>query len=154
MRRACAQAERVISARPGAVYAVLADYLTHHPRIMPEPPFSDLEVDSGGIGDGTVFHITVRVAGRHQRVHMLVAEPEPGHVLTETNLDTGVVTRFSVAPGEDGARTLVQMSSAWQPKGGLRALADRLMVAPLMSRTFGKQLRQLSQYMHTVKTPD
>ena len=64
-----AHAERPIDAPPAAVYTVLADYRTHHPRIMPAPPFSDLEVETGGVGAGTVFHITVRTAGRRQRLH-------------------------------------------------------------------------------------
>jgi hypothetical protein len=147
MGRTRAQAERLIGAPPAAVYAVLADYTTHHPRIMPAPPFSDLEVESGGVGAGTVFHITVRMLGRRQRLHMRVAEPAPGQVLTETNLDTGVVTEFTVAPRDGGSRTLAGMSSGWESKGGMRGLVDRLVTPRLMGRMFAKQLHQLDQYM-------
>ena len=35
MGRARAHAERLIAAAPASVYAVLADYTTQHPRIMP-----------------------------------------------------------------------------------------------------------------------
>jgi hypothetical protein len=132
---------------------VLANYRTQHPRIMPAPPFSDLEVEAGGVGAGTVFHITVRMLGRRQRLHMRVAEPEPGRVLTETNLDTGVVTEFTVAPRDGGSRTVVQMSSEWETAGGLRGLADRLVTPRLMGRIFAKQLRQLDQYMHSGDAP-
>jgi len=103
--RARAHAEQLVDASPAAVYQVLADYGTHHPRIMPASLFSDLEVASGGVGAGTVFHITLRTMGRRQRLHMQVAEPEPGQVLTETNLDTGVVTEFGVAPGDGACRS-------------------------------------------------
>jgi hypothetical protein len=144
-----AQAERLIGMPPAAVYVVLADYTTQHPRIMPAPPFSDLEVESGGVGAGTIFHITVRMLGRRQRLHMRVAEPEPGHVLTETNLDTGVVTEFTVAPREGGSRTLARMSSEWETQGGVRGLVDRLVTPRLMRRMFAKQLHQLDQYMHS-----
>ena len=78
---------------------------------------------------------------------MQVAEPDPGRVLTETNLDTGVVTMFSVTPGDGGSRTLAGMSSEWEPKGGLRGLADRLVTPRLMGRMFAKQLHQLDQYL-------
>ena len=147
MGRARAHAERLIDAPPGAVYAVLADYTTRHPKIMPAPPFSDLEVESGGVGAGTVVHITVRVLGRPQRLRMRVAEPDPGRILTETNLDTGVVTKFIVAPRDGRSRTLVGMSSQWETQGGLRGLADRLVTPRLMGRMFAKQLHQLDQYL-------
>jgi hypothetical protein len=153
LTRARAHAEDLIDARPTAVYAVLADYTTHHPRIMPPSLFSNLEVETGGVGAGTVFHITLRTAGKQQRLHMRVAEPEPGHVLTETNLDTGVVTMFSVAPGNDGKRTKTQISSEWETAGGLRGLVDRFVAPVLMGRIFTKQLRELSRYMHSGEAP-
>jgi uncharacterized protein YndB with AHSA1/START domain len=149
MGRTRTQAERLIGAPPAAVYAVLADYTTHHPRIMPAPPFSDLEVESGGVGAGTIFHITVRMLGRRQRLHMRVAEPEPGHVLTETNLHTGVVTEFTVASRDGGSRTVARMSSEWETQGGLRGLVDRLVTPRLLGRMFAKQLHQLDQYMRS-----
>jgi hypothetical protein len=149
MGRARAQAERTIGAPPAAVYAVLADYTTQHPKIMSAPPFSDLEVESGGVGAGTVFHITLRMLGRRQRLHMRVGEPQPGRVLTETNLDTGVVTEFTVAPREGGSRTLAGMSSEWETKGGLWGLVDRLVTPRLMGRMFAKQLHQLDQHMRS-----
>jgi uncharacterized protein YndB with AHSA1/START domain len=153
MGRARAHAERLIHAPPAAVYAVLADYRTHHPRIMPGSLFSGLEVETGGVGAGTVFHITLRMLGRKQRLHMRVAEPEPGQVLTETNLDTGVVTEFSVAPRDGGSRTLARISSEWDPAGGLRGSVDRLAAPLLMGRIFAKQLRQLDQYVHSGDAP-
>jgi uncharacterized protein YndB with AHSA1/START domain len=154
MGRSRAHAERVIGAPPAGVYAVLADYTTRHPKIMPAPPFSDLEVESGGVGAGTVFHITVRMAGRRQRLHMRVAEPDPGQVLTETNLDTGAVTVFNVAPGAGEARTRVRMSSEWETVSGLRGLVDRLVTPRLMGRIFAKQLRQLDRYMRSGASPE
>jgi hypothetical protein len=143
MSTASVRAEERIEARPETVYAVLADYRTHHPRIMP-PAFSDLRVEEGGVGAGTVFTIAVRVLGRRQRLHMRVAEPEPGRVLTETDLDTGVVTEFAVLPADGG--TLARMSSSWETAPGLRGLADRLVRPQLERRTFADQLRRLDRY--------
>ena len=153
MARVHAQAEKLIEAQPTAVYEVLADYATHHPRIMPPDHFSDLEVESGGVGDGTVFHITARVAGKRQRLHMRVAEPDPGRVLTETNLDTGVVTEFQVS-GNGSDRTLIRMSSEWEARG-LKGWMDRLLAPRLMNRLFAEQLEQLGEYMRSkeVRTP-
>ena len=149
MGRARAHAERLIAAAPASVYAVLADYTTEHPRIMPASLFSDLEVETGGVGAGTVFHITLRMPGRRQRLHMRVGEPEPGQVLTETNLDTGVVTRFSVASEDGGRRTLARIASEWETAGGLRGLADRLVTPLLLGRIFARQLRQLDRYLRS-----
>lgn len=152
--RARARAENLIDARPAAVYAALANYSTHHPRIMPAPPFSNLEVEKGGVGAGTIFHITLRMFGRSEQLHMRVAEPEPGHVLTETNLDTGVVTEFTVAPEDGGSRTLARISSEWETDSGLRGLIDRMVTPVLMRRIFTRQLRQLNRYMHSMEASE
>jgi hypothetical protein len=151
--RARAHAENVIDARPDAVYQVLADYTTHHPRIMPASLFSNLEVETGGVGAGTIFHITLRTVGKEQQLHMEVAEPEPGQILTETNLDTGVVTVFRVAPRNGETRTLAQISSEWETDPGLRGLVDRFVAPMLMGRIFGKQLQELSRYMRSAEAP-
>jgi hypothetical protein len=152
MGRARARAERHLDTPPAAVYAVLADYTTAHPRIMPPALFSDLTVESGGVGAGTVFHITLHVRGRRQRLHVRVDEPEPGRLLTETNLDTGVVTEFSVAPCDDGSRTLARMSSGWETGRGLRGLADQLVTPLLLGRIFALELHQLDRYMDRAGT--
>jgi len=153
MRLARAQAEHTIDAPSAAVYAVLADYTTHHPRIMPPSLFSDLEVEQGGVGAGTVFHITLHLLGRRQHLHMRVGEPEPGHLLTETNLDTGVVTEFRVGPGDGESRTRARISSEWETDVGLRGSFDRLVTPLLMGRIFAQQLRGLDRYMQSTSAP-
>ena len=89
MDSAHAAVERTIDAPPAAIYAVLADYSTHHPRIMPASYFSDLEVEEGGVGTGTVFHITLKALQARRNGADAGRRAEPGRVLTETNLDTG-----------------------------------------------------------------
>ena len=44
------------------VYGYLADMREHHPRFLPSS-FSDFEVESGGVGQGTI--IRFKVALRH-----------------------------------------------------------------------------------------
>lgn len=151
MPRVQVHAEKLVAAPAASVYRVLADYSTHHPRIMPPDNFSNLEVESGGIGDGTVFHITTRVAGKRQRLHMRVTEPEPGSVLWETNIDTGVVTEFRVS-GNGSNATLVRMSSQWDAHG-LKGWLDRLLAPRLMHRLFAKQLDQLDEYVRSREVP-
>ena len=147
MARVQVRAEKLVAAPADAVYRVLADYSTHHPRIMPPEHFSNLEVESGGVGEGTVFHITTRVAGKRERLHMRVTEPQPGSVLWETNLDTGVVTEFRVS-GNGSQATLVRMSSEWEAHG-LKGWLDRLLAPRLMHRLFAEQLDQLDEYVRS-----
>ena len=40
----------------------LADMRDHHPRFLP-PAFSDFQVESGGVGAGTVTRFKIRPAG-------------------------------------------------------------------------------------------
>jgi uncharacterized protein YndB with AHSA1/START domain len=142
-----AEAERIVNAPPAVVYGVLADYRTHHPRIMPAPPFSNLDVESGGVGRGTVFHITVRMFGRNERLHMRVSEPQPGRVLTETNLETGEVTEFTVTPEDDGARSHVRIRSSFETAAGWRGAMDRRLKPAIVGRLLGQQLQQLDRYI-------
>jgi hypothetical protein len=153
MTEARAEVQATIQARPDAVYQVIADYRTHHPNIMPPSLFSRIEVESGGIGTGTTFHITLHLAGTKKRMHMRVAEPDPGHVLTETNVDTGVVTAFEVTPAAADGATLTRISSNWETAPGVRGAVDRLTTPPLMRWIFRKQLRQLARYMTSGRAP-
>jgi len=58
-----AEAAAVIEAEPEAVYAVISDYRRAHPHILPQEYFSNLKLEQGGAGAGTVFRVTVRVLG-------------------------------------------------------------------------------------------
>jgi hypothetical protein len=152
MTEARADAKATIRARPDAVYEVIADYRTHHPNIMPPSLFSRIKVESGGIGTGTTFHTTLHLAGTKKRMHMRVAEPDPGHVLTETNIDTGAVTAFEVTPATGDGAT-VTISSNWETAPGIRGVVDRITTPGLMRWIFGKQLRQLARYMTSGRAP-
>jgi uncharacterized protein YndB with AHSA1/START domain len=46
-------AERTVDAPADAVYRYIADMREHHPRFLP-PVFSDFQVESGGVGAGSV----------------------------------------------------------------------------------------------------
>src|SRR5690348_9347586 len=116
MGQAYVQAERVLAAPAERVYAVIADYRQHHPRILP-PAIFDLQVEQGGVGAGTIMTFKVKLAGRTQRARQRVAEPRPGRVLTETDINgnRGLVTTFTVEPLGDGCR--LRIETAWQTRG-------------------------------------
>ena len=97
-------AERAIDAPAHMVYGYIADMREHHPKFLP-PNFSDFRVESGGVGAGTVSRFKLSVGGRTRDYHMKVDEPEPGKVLTESDMDSSAVTSFTVTPQEPAARS-------------------------------------------------
>ncbi len=112
MKTRCS-AERVIDAPADVVYRCLADYTQHHrPGAFLPPAFSNQEVLSGGVGDGTVIRVSVSLAGRTNTMTAHISEPEPGRVLVEDA--TGVRTTFTVSsPPACCARSTWTNSSAW-----------------------------------------
>src|ERR1700693_3897868 len=95
-------AERSIESPADTVYGYLADMREHHPRFLP-PAFSDFEVESGGVGAGTIARFKLTAGGRAREYRMAVAEPEAG-VLTETDTNSSLVTTFTVTPEAGASR--------------------------------------------------
>ncbi len=126
-------AERSVHAPPDTVYGYLADMREHHPHFLP-PAFSDFEVESGGVGAGTIIRFKLNAGGRTREYRMEVAEPEPGRVLTESDTSSSLVTTFTVSPEGSGSR--VSISTTWEGAGGIggffeRTFAPRVMRARL-----------------------
>lgn len=90
-------AARRVDASAETVYGYLADMREHHPRFLP-PAFSEFEVESGGVGHGTIARFKVTAAGRTREYRMRVAEPDPGRVRTESDMNSNLVTTFTVHP--------------------------------------------------------
>lgn len=67
----------LIPAPADTLYRIIADYHAGHPRIIPRPPFVGLDVVEGGVGDGTVIRVKIRVLGAVQSYHATITEPEP-----------------------------------------------------------------------------
>src|SRR5262249_21532567 len=130
MARMQVSAERTIDAPADAVYRYIADMCEHHPRFLP-PAFSDFQVESGGVGAGTVIRYKLTAGGRTREYRTKVAEPEPGRILTESDTGSSSVTTFTVSPR--GAASLVQISSTWDGAGGIGGMFER-MFAPRVLR--------------------
>lgn len=137
----------VIDARPEAIYSILADYLDEHQRILPRQYFQELEVLRGGHGAGTVFRTRVRVLGTETKYEMVVSEPEPGHVLVETDAAAGVFTTFTLSPVDKGNRSNLEIATTWTTKGGLAGFLQQLMT-PLVSRPmYRAELELIASYV-------
>jgi len=136
-------AERTVDAPADAVYGYIADMREHHPRFLP-PAFSDFQVESGGVGEGTITRFTVTAGGRSRQYRMKVAEPEPGRVLTESDTGSSLVTTTTVTP--QGGRSLVTMSTTWQGAGGIGGFFERLFAPRAMRGIYTDELERLDSY--------
>lgn len=146
MRRAHAEESAEIDAPNDVVYGIFADYRDQHPRILPQRYFKRLDVEQGGTGAGTVFRVVTRALGAERVLRMAVTEPEPGRVLAETDVDTGLVTTFTVAP-LDGGRARVTIATDWQPTRTLASLLESLLTPPILRRIYRAELRQVQAYV-------
>lgn len=135
-------AERVIEAPAERVYTYIADYRQHHPHFLP-PAFSDFRVEEGGVGAGTVIRFSLMVGGRKLEYHQRVAEPEPGRVITESNIAASGVTSFTVSP--EGDRCRVRIETVWQPRG-VAGFFERLFAPRMLLPLYNDELARLDRY--------
>jgi hypothetical protein len=139
-------ASALIKAPTEQVYAILADYHDGHPHILPKPYFSSLEVEQGGIGAGTLIRVQMRVLGKTQTFRAVITEPEPGRVLVETILTSGIVTTFTVHPVEEGQhpRAQARITTELKPRGGVPGLLERFLTTLLLRRIYTQELKLLA----------
>ncbi len=136
-------AERPVQAPAERVYRYLADYREHHPRFLP-PAFSDFQVEEGGVGAGTVIRFRLRTGGRSRTFRQRVAEPTPGRVLTESDLNFSAVTTFTVLPEGDHCR--VRITTTWQGAGGIGGFFERLFAPRVLRSLYADELAHLDCY--------
>ena len=136
-------AERTVDAPAGAVYGYIADMRRHHPHFLP-PAFSDFQVESGGVGEGTITRFTLTAGGRTRQYRMKVAEPEPGRVLTESDTGSSAVTTFTVTPR--GGQSVVQIATTWKGAGGIGGFFERLFAPRVMRSVYADELERLDAY--------
>ncbi len=133
----------VIDAKPEAIYALLVDYRSGHPQVLPKQYFKSLEIESGGKGAGTVFRTRVRTGGAEREYHMRVTEPAPG-VLMETDIPTDLFTTFTVTPVQGGRQASLEIATEWTSPG-IRGFFERLFSPSVMRRMFREELHQLAE---------
>ncbi len=141
-----ASAERRIEVPASRVYSYIADFGQHHPNIVP-PEFSDLVVEEGGYGAGTVLRFTLTAAGRSDTARVRVDEPEPGRVLTETQVDgkRDTLTTF-VVEAEPRGTCRVRIVTEITASRGVRGIIERLAVPRVLRRLYAEELRRLDAY--------
>jgi hypothetical protein len=142
-------ASATIPARRQRVYSLIANYNEGHPRILPKQ-FSNLVVEQGGVGAGTVIRFQMSVFGKKQTFRAAITEPEPGRVLVETDLDTnGAVTTFTVNPGHAPADSNVTISTELPVRIGLLGGLERRLSTLLLQPIYKKELENLARVAAT-----
>lgn len=141
-----ASAERRIHVPADQVYGYIRDYQGHHPYFLPSE-FGRLVVEAGGVGAGTVIRFPITVAGRTRTMRARIDEPEPGRVLTETDLEDGAITTWTVeATGE--FECLVRIETAYERRG-LRGMVERMTAPGMLEHIYDAELRLLGKYAHS-----
>jgi uncharacterized protein YndB with AHSA1/START domain len=138
-----ASAERHIDAPARRVYEYIADFRQHHHRFLP-PQCSGLEIETGGVGAGTVHRFRMRLGGRTTEYRVRVGEPQPGRVLIESDPRLRLLTTFTVEP-EMGGSSRVRIETRWYTDG-LRGFVERLFAPRMLRRVYREELRLLDQY--------
>ncbi len=136
-------AERTVGAPAPVVYGYIADHREHHPNFLP-PAFSDFQVESGGVGAGTIARFKLTAGGRTRQFRIQVAEPEPGRVLTESDTGSTSVTTWTVTP--EGSACQVRIATTWQGAGGVGGVFERLFAPRALRRLYDDELGRLDAY--------
>jgi hypothetical protein len=132
-----------LNASPRRVYDTIANYHTGHPRILPKQ-FTDLIVERGGIGAGTVIRFQMRVLGRTQTFRAEITEPEPGRVLVERYvLGNDAVTTFLVQPGAQENEAVATIHTAMTLRRGWAGAIERFLTTRLLRPIYAEELRLL-----------
>jgi Polyketide cyclase / dehydrase and lipid transport len=142
--------ERAISAPAETVYGYIANMRDHHPNFLP-PAFSDFKVESGGTGADTVLRFAVTAGGRTRHYHTVVAEPEPGRVLTESDMDSSAVTTFTVTPASEQGCS-VRISIRWNGASGIGGFFERTFAPRAMRPILTDELNRLEDYARAQAT--
>jgi hypothetical protein len=137
-------ASALIHAPAERAYAVIADYRDGHQRILPRPPFVDLQVEQGGVGAGTVINFRMKLAGQVRSFHSAITEPEPGRVLVETDTQAGPVTTFTVEPRQ-GGQALVTIATEMPVRAGLAGKIEGWMAEQMLKPVYVKEMKLLEE---------
>ena len=133
-----------MDAPPERVYAIIADYHNGHPHILPKA-FSNLTVEQGGIGAGTVIRFEVRAFGQTQIFRAKVTEPEPGRVLVEENVAPAPSkTTFTVDRGPSGKGSRVTFLTEMTSRDGLPGIIERFLSRRFMKKAYEEELGLLA----------
>ena len=123
------------------LYNIIADYRRMHWLILPKRYFLSLEVEQGGFGAGTIVNFAMRILGQTQSFHSLITEPEPGRLLVETDIKSGIATSFHIVPIEKEGQTRVTISTELKGRNFLEAWIAKM----ILQKIYRLELELLAQ---------
>jgi hypothetical protein len=135
--------EALVHAPADVVFGYLADMREHHPKFLP-PAFSGFEVESGGVGAGTIIRFNLTAGGRTRQFRSEVAEPQPGRVMTESDTNSSAVTTFTVTPAGDNSN--VRIDCEWNGASGIGGFFERTFAPRAMRGILADELTRLDAY--------
>ena len=136
MNRQIATASKVISAPAKEMYNLIADYRNGHPRILPKEYFLSLDVEEGGFGAGTIVQFQMRLLGQIQSFRSLITEPEPGYLLVETDIQSGIPTSFKVESAGDNHHARLTISTELKGRNAVESFFAKI----LLEKVYGQEL--------------
>jgi hypothetical protein len=132
-----------IAASAARAYALVADYRSGHPRMLPPKVFTALEIEAGGIGAGTIIRFQMKTLGRTTTYRAAISEPEPGRRLLETVLDEPIRTTFLVEPlSADACRVTIR--TEMPTRSGLFGWAERILATRFLRTIYAEELSRLA----------
>ena len=143
--------ERTINAKTETVYETLADYRWKHPQILTSN-FLDYTVGKGGQGAGTEIHYRLRAARRERAYTMRIEEPLKGLAITERDLNSSLVTTWTLTPLGNGERTKVRIDSEWEGGMGVGGFFERTFAPLGLKNIYGEILSNLARLVEGPQT--
>lgn len=137
---------KVINAPRQAIYTVIADYRVGHNAIVPRPFFSDIVVEEGGYGDGSLISFEITVGGQTVPYRQRVSELENGRIIQEANVDNDGITQFILDPVGDN-KTEVTIYIQMEKPTGMFAFMERWITIAFSKWLFNKELNNLAEYV-------
>ena len=150
MKPKIATASRIINAPAEKIYTLIADYRNGHPRILPKEYFLSLEVEEGGFGAGTIVQFQMRLLGQTQSFRSLITEPEPGRVLIETDIKSGIPTTFTVLQEGDDQHTRVTIATELKGRNAVEGFIAKI----LLEKVYRQELELIAQLAQNDATSD
>jgi hypothetical protein len=141
MKTQLATASRLFHASAEEIYNIIADYRNGHPHILPKPYFLSLDVEEGGFGAGTIVQFQMRLLGQTQSFRSLITEPEPGRVLVETDIKSGIPTFFTMEPARDDHQTRVTISTELKGRNRVEGFIAKV----ILQKVYRQELELLAK---------
>jgi uncharacterized protein YndB with AHSA1/START domain len=144
MSRIHVEVERIVDAPPEEVYSFLADYRDKRPIILTRN-FLDYRVEQGGRGAGTMIGYRLQAGRRERAYHMRVEELPGGHSLIERDMDSSLVTTWTVIPAASGRQSRVVVTTEWEGSGGVGGFFERTFAPMALRSIYTRMLERLAQ---------